>query len=87
MSADTATLEVEGVSRPFRSLGLNASYDHGSTDPDELEYIVPVRWYDTRSVHEAVWETGMFANQNSACKLRNRFTLERLHAAFDFDQG
>jgi hypothetical protein len=28
---------------------------------------------------------GMFANQNSACRLRNRFTLEQLAAAFELE--
>lgn len=84
-SADEATLTVDGSERAFRSLDLHADYHHGSDDPDDLEYIVPVRWFDTRPVEAAVWQTGMFANQNSACKLRNRFTLERLHEAFDFD--
>jgi len=27
----------------------------------------------------------MFANQNSACKLRNRFTLDRLAEAFGLE--
>lgn len=31
----------------------------------------------------AVWETGMFANQNVVCALRNRFTIDRLIATFD----
>jgi hypothetical protein len=29
----------------------------------------------------------MFANQNSACKLRNRFTRDTLAAAFGLDEG
>ncbi|WP_306304855.1 hypothetical protein [Piscicoccus intestinalis] len=31
---------------------------------------------------QAYWEKGMFANQNSACKLRQEFTLERLAQHF-----
>jgi hypothetical protein len=87
MPADEAKLVVDGMERPFRSLDLHATYHHGSDDPDDLEYIVPVRWHDTRAEADAFWETGMFANQNSACKLRNRFTLERLQTAFDYDSA
>lgn len=83
--ANEATLEVNGIETPFRSLELNGEYHHGSDEPDDLEYIVPVEWTATRPIEEFVWETGMFANQNSACKLRNRFTLDRLRQAFDID--
>jgi hypothetical protein len=29
----------------------------------------------------------MFANQNSACKLRNRFTLDALYSEFGIDEA
>lgn len=44
---------------------------------------MPVAWEQTRSRDQAVWKKGMFANHNSACKLRNQFTLEQLTSAFD----
>lgn len=72
-----------GTARPLSQMDLN---------PDELignykhdvgeEWMIPVKWENTRPRTEAFWEKGMFANQNSACRLRNRFTLERLHPAF-----
>ena len=34
---------------------------------------------------QAYWEKGMFANQNSACKLRQEFTLDRLTRHFNID--
>lgn len=40
------------------------------------EYVVPVDWEKTAPASEAIWKTGMFANQNSACKLRKQFTVE-----------
>jgi hypothetical protein len=33
----------------------------------------------------AFWKTGLFANQNSATKLRNQFTLEQVTAEFGLD--
>jgi hypothetical protein len=47
---------------------------------------VPVRWLKQRPREKAFWKTGMFANQNSATKLRNRFTLDQLTAEFGLDE-
>jgi len=49
------------------------------------EWVVPVRWFTSVPAEQAYWEKGMFANQNSACKLRQEFTLERLAQHFDLD--
>ncbi len=50
----------------------------GVDDSALSEYLVRVEWIKTLSKEEAYYETGMFANQNTAAKLRNRFTLEKL---------
>ncbi len=55
-------------------------------DPERVETIVRVQWLKAIPVEDAIWEQGFFANQNSACKLRNRFTIERLVARFDLDE-
>ena len=49
---------------------------------DNAEYVVPVRWLAVNPKNQAYWEKGMFANQNSACKLRQEFTLDRLSHHF-----
>lgn len=70
---------------------LKAPYAHGDADQpqtdDTAEWVVPVRWIDSSPKSEGFWEKGMFANQNSACKLRQEFTLDRLarHFAMDDD--
>jgi hypothetical protein len=46
---------------------------------------VPVRWLTHRPREKAFWKTGLFASQNSATKLRNRFTLEQLTAELGLD--
>ncbi len=68
---------------PLLTLPLEAP-DMGqmADDPEKREYVVRVQWTKTLSKEMAIWEKGMFANQNSACKLRNRFTLERLVERF-----
>lgn len=42
-----------------------ASY---ARQPDRMEYFVPVRWLKTVDERDAVRETGLFGNQNSAAK-------------------
>ena len=77
---DQATVEVDGHVRRLSKLELQGTYHHSNEAEDNEEYVVPVRWTAARPREQAVWETGMFANQNSACKLRNRFTLDELPA-------
>ena len=80
-----ATLVVSGVPTPFADLALKGNYRHaGDDESDELaEYLVPIEWTETRSSTRAFWKVGMFANQNSACKLRNQFTIEEITREFD----
>lgn len=59
--------------------------DDNAGDLEQCEYLVRVDWIETRPREKAVWEKGMFANQNTVCKLRNRFTLDRLADHFDLD--
>ncbi|MBV9292829.1 MAG: hypothetical protein JO222_10310 [Frankiales bacterium] len=84
---EEAEVTVDGEPVKLSGLPLAGSYTHkpSTDDDDKREYVVPVEWDKTLSREHAVWEKGMFANQNSACKLRNRFTLERLAAAFDVE--
>jgi len=58
---------------------LAGTYSHPN---GEVEWILPVEWLTHVPRSKAVWEKGMFANQNTACRLRNKFTLDRLHPAF-----
>lgn len=83
---DSVSLDINGTTTPMKELKLHGVYHHNSDVEDELEWIVPVRWFETRPVTSAVWEAGMFANQNIVCKLRNRFTLDRLYAAFAVEE-
>ena len=82
MPFDRATLSVDGQTVRMRDLELLGHYTHDVDDEDSAEYIVPVEWEQTLDREDAVWQKGYFANQNSACKLRNRFTLDGLYAAF-----
>jgi hypothetical protein len=52
---------------------------------DKREYVVAIEWDHTVPRDEGLWITGMFANQNSACRLRSQFTIDSVAKAFDLD--
>ncbi|WP_240772325.1 endonuclease NucS domain-containing protein [Nocardia sp. CS682] len=85
--ADEATLTVDGTAVPFRSLELLAEYRHTPTQPvpdeDYREWVLPVRWHKTVTRDSAFRKPGLFANQNSACNLRNQFTIDEVTGFFD----
>ena len=64
---------------PLRQPNLAENAD----DDERSEYCVRVRWSDTRSADAAVRESGMYANQNTATKLRDEETLAVLRREFD----
>ena len=56
-----------------------------AADPDKAEYLVPVRWLDTRPENNAAHEVGFFGNQNTVCRPRVEkwaHTVERLKEYF-----
>ncbi len=80
---DDAVVTVEGQAQRLAELALDGTYAHGADgapeDDEQAEWVVPVAWERTLPVSQAIWKRGMFANQNSACKLRNAFTLKVLY--------
>lgn len=82
MRFDDAVLNVAGTDTKMADLQLEGNYRHLNDAEDNDEYVVPVEWIEAVEHSEAVWEKGFFANQNSACKLRNRFTLDGLTRRF-----
>ena len=87
---DAARVQVDGQLAQLADLQLHGPYRHGAeSEPvtdDNAEYVVPVRWLVSKPKSEAYWEKGMFANQNSACKLRQEFTLDRLARHFELPE-
>jgi len=59
-------------------------------DLDKCEYLVPVRWLQTVDSRNALYEVGLFGNQNTVCKPTTpkwRYTVDRLKRKFPmFDQ-
>ena len=86
-----AQVIVDGDWVRLADQSLTGGYRHVADDEqvteDNDEYIVPVRWIDARPRSQAYWEKGMFANENSACRLRQEFTLELLAKHFALDDS
>lgn len=73
----------DGSEKPILQMPVEApAMDHNSDDRELSEYIVGIDWLNTRPIAEAYRETGMQGNQNTAWKLRDRFTLDKLRAHF-----
>ncbi len=67
---------------------MKGTYHYSPADDgDKAEYVVPVEWISTMPKEQALHKKGLFANQNSACKLPNKFTLNTLYAEFGIDDG
>lgn len=92
--------DVTGTAQPLRDFNVEVDgkevklldaprdgYRRGEhlDDDDLTEHLVPIRWIKAVPEDQAYWEKGLFAKQHSACKLRNRFTLERLGRYFEVD--
>ena len=79
-------VKVDGIDMPILDAPLKATEMGKDTDnPDLCEYLVGVRWIRCLPREQEIWEWGMFASQNIVCRLRNKFTLERLLKRFDIE--
>ena len=75
--------ELPITKAPLKSAKMGKG-DH--SDSDKAEYMVRVQWLKTLPLEQAYWEKGMYGNQNTVTKLRNKFTLERLVKHFDLEE-
>ncbi|EIJ35411.1 endonuclease NucS domain-containing protein [Thiothrix nivea] len=80
-------LEINGAPTPVCEAGLRGHYMcKQADDPETRAGFVRVKWYKTVPQEQAFWQKGMYANQNTVTKLRNRFTLEQLERFFQLQQ-
>lgn len=83
---DQTTVEVGGIPTSLASLPLAGTYRHeGDSEDEYAEWAVPVEWTYTVPREQALWKNGMFANQNTAAKLRQKFTIEHVTDAFGLE--
>ena len=78
-------VEIDGQRIPILGVGdLQApKMSEHADDPTRSEYLVRVEWLRTRPREAAISGTGLFANQNTACRLRDETTIQRLVEAFE----
>lgn len=80
------SVEVDGATMPIIEAPLDSKFPREQLDDDDLcEHFVRVKWIKTVPLEDAYWETGLFASQWPACKLRNRFTLDKLMDHFQIE--
>jgi hypothetical protein len=70
------------IDLPMKCEGLKRELDN----TELTEYMVAVDWHKTKKIEDAFWVKGLRANQNSAFKLRNKFTLEKLIDFFNLEE-
>jgi uncharacterized protein with ParB-like and HNH nuclease domain/predicted transport protein len=77
-------VEADGQKMPILDAPLAdpEKVTHDADNPELCEQLVRVQWLVTRSLDDAVWQTGLFTNQIPACKLRDRETIEFLEGVF-----
>ncbi|RKQ90872.1 hypothetical protein C8N24_0687 [Solirubrobacter pauli] len=74
----------DGVLTPLLDADLNApAMHHHPGDHDKGETVVRVNWYSTVPISQAYSESGLFGNQNSACKLSDATTIEKVCKHFN----
>lgn len=87
-----ATVSVEGEEVPLIRLpDIDPHFVKAaaSNDEDVIEMVIPVQWtVPPRNVEFAFWEPGtdLFHNRNTACKLTDQNTIDRVLTAFDLNR-
>jgi hypothetical protein len=75
----------EGFKSIFAAPRAAKYLEHLKDDADMCEYFVPVNWLQTVALEQAVYEVGLFGNQNSVCQPTTpkwRSTVDRLKSLF-----
>lgn len=74
---------VEKSGTPLLEAGLTAPEANANRDDEELaEWAVGIRWIKTVDKNQAKTFSGVFANQNVVCKLRDQKTLRFVRETF-----
>ncbi len=77
------TVDYEGKTIPILEVPLKAAdMSQNIGDRDLCSNMVRVEWLKDVPREEAFWESGLFASQHIACKLRHSHTIDRLCQQF-----
>ncbi|WAH37041.1 hypothetical protein [Alicyclobacillus dauci] len=83
-----AEILFEGQKRKLVDCKLKApNMVHDIDDLESCEYVVTVDWIKTVRKEESFWIKGLRANQNSAYKLTNQYTIEKVLEHFGLDES
>ncbi|MDQ2073527.1 hypothetical protein RBH20_13390 [Haloarcula sp. H-GB4] len=73
---------IEDGNKPITEAQLEGDLSQNKDDPDLREYLIGVDWIETVDMNDAIWEKGMYANQNTVTRLKDQQTLDRLYDEF-----
>ena len=80
------TVSIDGNQKDILDAPLTApDMGHDRDDLQNCEHLVRVEWEKVIPKEEGYWEKGMFATPHICCRLRNRFTLDKLVRRFGLD--
>ncbi len=77
---------VEDRETPITEAPLDGDLSQNKDDPELREYLIGVDWIETVEMENAVWEKGMYANQNTVTRLKDQQTLDTLYDAFGISE-
>lgn len=82
--AKDAVVLLEGKEHRLLDCTLhNPNIGHDADDLEKCEYVVAIEWQKTVSIQKAFWTLGLRSNQNSAFKLRNQYTIDKVEEFFE----
>lgn len=79
---DVTVRAPDGGSVRLLDADLTAKMAHHPGDHERGETVVRVEWIATVPIEDAYSEPGLFGNQNSACRLRDEATIEKVSQRF-----
>lgn len=83
---DEAVVDLNGVASLLREQVLEGDYKRDDDHHDDMaEWVVPIEWQHAEPRERAFWKNGMYANQNTATRLRQQFTIDEVSAHFGLD--
>lgn len=86
MLAKDFKVETDRGAAAFLEVTRSPGASQNRDDPASAEWVVPVRWIETRAREEAIRDSDFFANQNSAVRLTHGYTLKRLSEEFGLER-
>lgn len=77
-------IEINGEDKKLLDCNLREKgLGHNKDDMENCEYVVAIEWQKTIPRKKAFWTKGLRANQNTAFKLRNQFTIDHVEKHFE----